>query len=69
MRTTAHRYFALAGKGLMLKGFTAFIDRTGDSSVVDYLAVVGWVSMGGWCALPGSTHRNAYRISITQLVD
>jgi len=40
MRTTAHGYFALAGGGLMLKGFTTFIDRTGDSNVVDYLAVV-----------------------------
>jgi len=47
VRTAAHGYFALAGGGLMLGGFTAFIDRTGDSSVVDYLAVVGWVSMGG----------------------
>ena len=38
-RTTAHKYFALANKGLTLEGLTTFMDcclRTRDRNVVDY---------------------------------
>ena len=65
-RRTAHEYFVLASKELMLEGFTTFMDcclRTRASNVVrnevDYLGGIDWMSNS---TLSNSTHRSGYRL-------
>ena len=62
-RSTEHKLFASASKGLTLEDLTTFMDcclRTRDRNVVDYPGVIGWMSLRRWCALPTSTRRSSY---------